>query len=329
MPFDPCMDLLAAGYTRQGRFPLRDHPWWVPPDLAGYEPPDRSAPPIQAVDTGAPVVTVVGTVRDERIPLTRSLSVWAHQRLPTWLRAEYLVLDEGSTDWVREMVAGLQRGGAPIAYARLREPGDPRERSCTVAFNAALRRLVRTPLVIFQWWDRIPGGFDHLRLLVEPHTRHAGIATTVIPRHIGGSSSCHVLDASALAERLALVDWERDPHLLARIAGPTGGHCLPGRLTESAGLCVPTGELLALGGWDERYQDRASYVNVELWRRLLCSGLVAWSPPEPEGACYHQSHPCPMQREKTWGWLADPLVRRNQGEPWGQAEILEHLPAPA
>jgi hypothetical protein len=130
-----------------------------------------------------------------------------------------------------------------------------------------------------------------------------------------------------LRARLHLVPWAQDPHSLARIAGPTGGHCEPGSATESAGLCIPVDEFCALGGFDERYADRASYVNVEFFRRLLSSGVPALFVDEPVGANYHQSHPCPMNRRKTLGYLYDPRIRRNDGDAWGMAHI-EADPAP-
>ena len=42
-------------------------------------------------------------------------------------------------------------------------------------------------------------------------------------------------------------DLPLDPALLARIAGPIGGHCTAGAATESAGLCIPVAEFEAVG----------------------------------------------------------------------------------
>ncbi len=121
---------------------------------------------------------------------------------------------------------------------------------------------------------------------------------------------------AVLEATLSIVDWRRDPRSLEKIAGTIGGHCIPGQASESSGLVLPVAEFFALGGYDERYQERAGYANVELFRRLLQSGLVAVFPPARHGENFHQSHAA--NRVKTEGWLSDLRVLRNDGVAWGE-----------
>lgn len=299
-------------------------PWNpVEPLFDGYERPDRTRPALASLPASGPIVTVVGTVREEAVPLERSLSIWSRQRLPAWLqgRVEYLVLDDGSADGPGAIVGAYQNRGMPVRLIRARGPGGP-DRSCTLLFNAAVRQgLVRSPLVMFQWWDRIPGSFDHLAALVEPHRTRAGILTSAISRHVGGSSSLDGMTPEALAATLALVDWRKRPEQLGLVAGPIGAHCVPGQATESSGCVWPVEEFVALGGYDERYVERAGYVNVELFRRAIQSGLTVLFPPENVGANYHQSHIHASRAQKTMGWQDDPRVRRNQGVDWGRTPL--------
>jgi hypothetical protein len=315
---DPVIDQTTFGAPRGS-------PWDpVAPSFDGYVQPDRSRPALATLPPDGPIVTVIGTVRDEAVPLDRSLSIWSRQRLPPWLkgRVEFVVLDDGSDDRPDRVcvAAGYGDDGMSIRYIRARGPGGP-DRSCTLLFNAAFRQLVRSPLVMFQWWDRIPASFDHLRALVEPHRTRAGILTSATSRHIGGSSSIEGMTPEALASTLNLVDWRNRPEQLELIAGPIGGHCVPGRSTESSGCVWPVAEFEALGGYDERYVERAGYVNVELFRRALQAGLVVAHPPSPIGMNAHQSHIHASRAQKTMGWLNDPRVCRNQGVDWGRTTL--------
>lgn len=303
--------------------------WLSPkaPDFTGYAQPGRDTPALANVVGVHPLVSVIGTVHDEALPLRRSLRVWQQQRLPDWLRGrvELWILDDGSSDHPQGVVAeqyGLFAAiGISLRYARFREPGSPGNRSCTLVHNAAIRQLVTSPLVMIQWWDRIPGSLRHLAALAEPHRQFSGIATSAISRHIGGSSSMDGMTPEALAARLASVEWADDPSRLERIAGPVGGHCRPGAATESSGLLLPVREFEAVGGFDERYAERAGYVNVELFRRLLQTDLKVLFPAAVVAQNFHQSHAA--NRVKSPGWLDDPRVVRNVDREWGTLQPIE------
>lgn len=285
-----------------------------PADRTGYIEPVRGS---LVVPPRTPMVTVVGTVRNEQHAFRRCWSIWSKQAIPNLTPVEYLVLDDGSSDGLEQDIAWLVSEGAPIRYVRFREPEDTRERSCTLLFNTALRHLVRSPLVLFQWWDRIPGSFDHLARLVLPHRQQAGIATSATSRHIGGSSSVEGMPPEALTALLAMVPWRERPETLERIAGPIGGHCIPGQATESSGLCIAADELRALGGWDERYgSSRHGYPNVDLFRRVLGAGLPVIFPGVNN---YHLSHPAGRREGKDTSLLADVTLVRNGGPDgsWG------------
>lgn len=281
-------------------------------DPTGYAPPDRSRPVLAELPPdGRPVVTVLGTIRNERKALARSLSVWLRQSRPDWLTVEYLICDDGSDDCVEDMIEPLIDAGAPIRYTRWRDGGDPTDRSCTVVFNAALR-LVDSPLVLAQWYDRVPGSFGHLAALVAPHRKRAGIVTSAISRHVGSSSSVSDMPPEQLDALLGLVAWRERPEQLDLVAGVIGAHCVPGQATESSGLCIARPELVALGGWDERYgASRHGYPNVDLWRRVLGSGLVAVFPDAPVANNYHLSHPAGRREGKDTSLLADVTLARN------------------
>jgi len=315
----------------QSAFPFSDLPMNPGADLTGYVEPDRSPP-----EDGRVSVTVFGTVRNERDSFLRSWEIWSKQEVPEWLDVTYLVVDDGSDEAFYDEVAsvigcrpGPPQGRAPVLRSRrgwsfllwpLRTPETP-ARSCTIAFNYALRNLVSTPYVMFQWWDRIPGSFSHLRRLAEPHRTEGGIMTSNVARHIGGSSSMVDMTPDELAARMAMVPWSEKPQTLSRISGQIGSHCRPGNASESAGLFLRTDELLAVGGWDERYTTQHSYVNVDLFRRLFATGLRCEFVPEPHGACYHQSHGSYRERStKPMDLMADPVVVRNDGPDgeWGR-----------
>lgn len=307
-------------------------PEWVTgpaPNLYGYEVPAiRSRPALSddALAADGPLISVIGTLRNEVVPASRSWLVWSRQELPAWLRGrvEFVFLDEGSSDGAEAFADACARDAAKhgigrVRYVRTRDPGDPVDRSCTLAFNLAIRTTT-APTILVQWWDRIPGSFHHLRALAEPHRDRAGIATSATSRHVGGSSSMAEMTPETLAGTLAMVPWLQDPGLLERVAGPIGGHCVPGRASESSGFLVATDELRAIGGYDERYQDRAGYANVELWRRLFQAGLVALFPVEKHGQNFHQSHAANRAKDK--GFLDEPLVRRNLGVEWGHRAVV-------
>lgn len=314
----------------QDRMP-REPAWLHSPqgvDVDDFIAPDRRFPALHHAPAEGPLVSVIGTVRNERTAFERSWVIWARQYLPKWLegRVEFHVLDDGSEDHVDDVCNSLQIAGYPVRYSRWRKPGDGPDRSCTLVHNAAIKRLVTAPLVLIQWWDRIPGDWHHLEALMGPHRTTPGIVTSAIGRHIGGSSSCHEMTPEALAGTLAMVPWRERPDLLRRVAGEIGGHCVPGQASESTGLCIPRSEFLALGGYDERYQSRHGYPNVELFRRLMQGGLRVLFPPADLAENFHQSHGGGSEQSrgaKPLGWLADPRVRRNQDHEWGALEPLE------
>jgi len=49
--------------------------------------------------------------------------------------------------------------------------------------------------------------------------------------------------------------------------------------------------------------------------------------PEPHGANYHQSHPCPTGRVRDFGFLREPEIKRNP-HGWGETPILDVYPPP-
>jgi hypothetical protein len=330
-----------ADYIPQTEFP--PGPPWLspnPPDPTGYHVPSwfRELPALRPdvlahLPPEVPIIEVIGTVRDEALPLHRSLQGWALQKLPIWAlgRVVLNVLDDGSSDDPEAVctrwLLPLRAVGIHLRYSRWRTAEDREDRSCTLLFNAAIHHLLSpAPLLMFQWWDRIPGSPWHLSRLLSPHRTIPGIVTSAVTRHIGGSSSMEIMTPDALASILRTVPWERDLLLLARIAGRIGGHCVPGSATESSGFVIPLREFLALGGYDERYTRRAGYANVELWRRILQGGLRALFVPEPVGANYHQSHPA--NREKDHGFLHDPRIARNQETGWGHLTPIDAEPHP-
>lgn len=332
------------GYQRQDRFPLRSKPWHPGEiDASGWRCPHRRYPaignppaahvagtsPDELAEAGRPVVTVVGTVRNEAVAFSRSWEIWRRQvPAPWWDRpaaVRFLVLDDNSQEGRAEMNRAFDRAletcpsWARLQHVLLRREHDTAQRSCTLAFNFALKHLVERPLVMFQWWDRVPGSFHHLAALLEPHRHRAGIVTSAVSRHLGGSSSVDSMSPDALSALLRMCgNWECNPEALARAAGTIGGHCVPGQATESSGFVIDPEELWNIGGWDERYATRASYANVDLWLRLLDgAGLTALFVPEPVGANYHLSHPCPTNRHKE-PMILDPMLVRNP-DGWGEA----------
>ena len=301
----------------------------VPPDLAGFPglTPWRDRPAVAQAGLNTSVITVVGTLRDEAVAVERSFAIWSRQIVPDWLRGrvEFLFCDDGSSDHPLDLVRTWSDAGHRVRYLRFRDPGDPADRSCTLLLNAAIRRFIESPLVLVQWWDRIPGSFHHLTALLRPHVDLSGIATSAVSRHIGGSSSVEEMSAEQLAAMLATVNWRDDPALLERIAGQIGGHCVPGLASESSGLCLTVDDFVAIGGYDERYRERAGYANVELFRRLMESGVPVHFASDWRGQNFHQSHRA--NRVKDRGWLHDPAVVRNRGMEWGDAPVVEVWPA--
>jgi hypothetical protein len=305
----------------QHSFPLRGSIW--NPDA----PVDRTGFALRAPEAlDALRVAVVGTVRDQRIPAERTWGIWRRQAEVPGVEVEFWMLDDGSADGTEDAAARWAFEDPRLRYAKFREPGGP-DRSCTLLLNWAIRNI-DADLLIIHWWDRIPDSLYHLRKLVIPHIdgteellTRAPIVTSAQSRHIGGSSSVDELSPDDLAARLSLVPWKDDPSTLSRIAGPAGGHTVPGYATESSEFCVRRSDLVALGGYDERYVTRHGYPNVDLWRRLLHAGFVGAFPVGL--ANYHQSHPAGGPRSgKDTSLLSDLRLVRNVGEEWGNLEPM-------
>ena len=309
---------------RQSAFPPA--PDWIDPgapNLNGYTKPDRRTPGLSNTGGSGILVSVIGTVKNEAIPLERSLHVWSKQIIPEWLvgRIDFWVLDDGSSDNPHSVVEKYKDLGMNVRYARFREDGDGEDRSCTLLHNAAIKNLITAEMVLIQWWDRIPGSFKHLESLVMPHVTESGIITSAISRHIGGSSSVKSMTPEGLAEILGTIPWRDRPTTLELIAGPSGSHCLPGNATESSGMLLSVKEFNALGGYDERYRKRAGYVNVEFFRRACSAGLTFIFPDDTHSQNFHQSHAA--NRAKSTGRLADRNVVRNQDVDWGTLEPID------
>lgn len=304
----------------QTAFPVPGHNWQPGADFTGYEKPQYDVP-------NEIHVSIIGSVKNELEAFKRSWEIWCRQRYTTELiKPTYWLLDDGSDDDIGSYAnllrtVGLAGDGPRVVYVRYRNPGGE-DRSCTLLFNHAIRYLVTDPYVMIQWWDRIPGSFRHLEKLAIPHLKRTGITTNAVSRHVGGSSSMETMKDGDLRDLLGSVNWVKDPTRLRQVAGKIGGHCVPGKSSESSGMFFRKEEFLAVGGYDERYTQRASYANVELWRRLLQAGVTAYFVPEPDGANYHQSHEA-AREHKTMEFLADKHVCRNQGVEWGDLEPLE------
>jgi glycosyltransferase involved in cell wall biosynthesis len=182
-----------------------------------------------------PVISIIGTIYNQAKQAERALDIWCRQNFQ--YPYEIIVLDDGSTDGTREMVAAFQaRYPELIRYFYFDAPHFTR--NCTLLFNTAIRRLMRSEIAVLQWYDRIPGSFDALQHLYEPHLEHDRLLVTFLTRHIAGSSSREVFAEEEVDRLLDSVPWRENPEALTRIMGTPGNHCHPHTMNESACFSV-------------------------------------------------------------------------------------------
>ncbi len=212
-----------------------------------------------------PVLSIIGTIFNQAKLAERSLDIWCRQNFD--LPYEIIILDDGSRDNTREMVAGYERKYPHlIRYFYFNEPGFIR--NCTLLFNTAIRKLMRSDIAVIQWYDRIPSTFDALRYLFEPHLKYDRILVSFLTRHISGSSSRDIIDESILDHLMQKLRWRKDPMILKEIIGVPGAHCHPQTMNESACFSIKKKHFYEVNGYDERYYKVANYSNVELYGRL-------------------------------------------------------------
>ena len=217
-----------------------------------------------------PVISVIGTVYNQAVHAERVLDVWCRQRFAH--PYELIVMDDGSTDGTQEIVESIARRYPDrIRYFYFDAPHFTR--NCTLLFNVAVRRLMRSEIAVIQWYDRIPGSLDALARLYKPHTHADNQLVSFLTRHIGGSSSRDVFADEAVDQLLASVPWRERPETLAAVMGEPGSHCHRRTMNESACFSVRRAHLDAINGYDERYYKVANYSNIELYGRLRHYGL--------------------------------------------------------
>ena len=217
-----------------------------------------------------PVISVIGTVYNQAVHAERALDVWCRQRFSH--PYELIVMDDGSTDGTREMVESVvQRHPDRIRYFYFDAPHFTR--NCTLLFNVAIRRLMRSEIAVIQWYDRIPGSLDALTRLYAPHEHADNQLVSFLTRHIAGSSSRDVFSDEAVDRLLATVPWRERPETLAAVMGAPGAHCHRDTMNESACFSVRRAHLDAINCYDERYYKVANYSNIELYGRLRHHGL--------------------------------------------------------
>jgi glycosyltransferase involved in cell wall biosynthesis len=217
-----------------------------------------------------PVISIIGTIYNQSKLAERTLDIWCRQNFD--LPYEIIVLDDGSTDETRAMISGLQEKHPNlIRYFYFDEPD--LARNCTLLFNTAIKRLMRSDLALIQMYDRIPSTLNALKYLYEPHSKEDRISVTFQSRHIAGSSSHDLLDEKELDRLMDTVPWRQDPMELTKIMGTPGTHCYPDTMNESPCFSIKKQHLEEINGYDERYFKVANYSNVELWGRLKRAGI--------------------------------------------------------
>lgn len=272
-----------------------------------------------------PVISIIGTTYNQAKPAERTIEIWCRQNFS--LPYELIVLDDGSTDNTREVIESLQeRYPDKIRYFYFDSPGFIR--NCTLLFNTAIRRLMRSNIAVIQWYDRIPSSFDALTRLYEPHVKSDRALVTFLTRHILGSSSRDVYEEAEVDRLLASVDWQRDPGELVKIMGTPGGHCFPDTMNESACFSVRREHLLAVNGYDERYFKVANYSNIELYGRLKAYGLN-YTILENDFT-FHQPHPSNRDDIQTQ-LQPDQVIVRNKiiRNEWGSILPVDMVPPPS
>lgn len=274
-------------------------------------------------DMPKPVLSIIGTIYNQAKASERALDIWCRQNFN--LPYEIIILDDGSTDETREVVESFQtRYPEKIRYFYFNAPHHIR--NCTLLFNTAIKRLMRSEIAVIQWYDRIPSSFDALSALYAPHLENSNVLVTFLTRHILGSSSRDVFDEVELEKTLSTVEWRSDPGQLKKIMGEPGGHCFPQTMNESACFSVPRRALLDIGGYDERYFKVANYSNVELYGRLKASGWLDFQILE-DFFTFHQPHP--SNREDIQIQIdPDEVILRNVHirENWGSLLPSEFVP---
>lgn len=217
-----------------------------------------------------PVISIIGTVYNQAKLAERSLDIWCRQNFDK--PYEIIILDDGSTDHTAKMIKSMQnRYPGIIRYFYFDEPN--LIRNCTLLFNTAIKRIMRSDIAVIQWYDRIPGTFNALNILYEPHLYEDKICVSFLSRFIYGSSSRDVASDDYVDFLLSRVDWREDPMELEKVMGVPGSHCYPHTMNESSCFSIKKKHFEAIGGYDERYVKVANYSNIELYGRLKNFGI--------------------------------------------------------